>query len=622
MMQPWVSAIEGRVFLWVCKDGGLLGLVEIAPLRLPGVSMSRALSVVLLVLLLPACAKDANKGADGATDNPGDGDGDGDGEDDVVPLEFSMTAPTSGAIVASSQIDAEGTWAGGADAVVTVNGVDVGSPPGAWSLSSSHSDVDWPDSPLWPVLGDARDSSGQWMRARSTLIHGESASGEAVVPSGLMFRLTDNLLPQLDGALDAVVADLDFAELLVGSDPVTSILGVDVYISDATFGDIVPVLDFTSSGLSYTVRVEDVEIEMYLDAGILGDYDVDLLADAITLSGDLVFGVDGVGGLTATPANTAVATENLELFGFTDSIGLVDSLLGDTIASTVEETLVESIDGLLEAQEELRYLEFSGIAIISDFVSAVHDGAGVTLLADSRVELVDGSPIGERLTTDEAWSLPAGTDSANGMPYDAGLFLDDDLLSGLGAALLATDLLSQEVGADDLGSLSLDTTLLGAIVPGFDTLPAGQPVSISTRPSAPLVGQAGRTGLAGELHLGGLELDLKSDQDGDGTDDVVMEVAVDAVIGLAPGVEGELLAIELVDSSATLVSTTLGSHPDDVEPGLATLIDLAVPLLVGDLLGGVLDIELGGIDLAVVDGAGVDDRVALYLELDLAGLEL
>ena len=52
------------------------------------------------------------------------------------------------------------------------------------------------------------------------------------------------------------------------------------------------------------------------------------------------------------------------------------------------------------------------------------------------------------------------------------------------------------------------------------------------------------------------------------------------------------------------------------------LIELAVPLLVGDLVGGLLDLELGGLGLAIVDGAGVDDRAALYLELDLSGLEL
>jgi hypothetical protein len=244
-----------------------------------------------------------------------------------------MTAPTSGAIVSADTLSAEGTWSGGLDTVVTVNGQDVG-PAGTWSVSTARSDVPWPDSPLWPVLGDAQDAEGSWARARSTLIHGDAAPALDTVPEGLMFRLTDNVLGQLGGLLDNVVADLDLADMLVGSDPVGSVLGADVYINDATFGALVPTLDFTSSGLEYSLRVEDVVITMFIDAGWLGDYDADLEADAIIISGDMVFGVDGAGGLTATPSNTVVETENLELFGFTDSIGLVDSLLGDTLAGT------------------------------------------------------------------------------------------------------------------------------------------------------------------------------------------------------------------------------------------------------------------------------------------------
>ena len=206
---------------------------------------------------------------------------------------------------------------------------------------------------------------------------------------------------------------------------------------------------------------------MYIDAGILGDYDADLEADAVTVSGSLTFGVDGDGGLTVTPGETEVATENLELFGITDSFGLVDRLLGDTLAGTVEEELVGALDGLLEAQEDLRYLEFSGIAIVSDFVQVVHDDAGVTIFADSRIEVTEGPQPGDRLSTDVDFSSPSGATSPGGVDYQAGLFLDDDLLSALGAALSAGDLLEQDV-AGDLGSLSLDTSLLAAIVPAFE----------------------------------------------------------------------------------------------------------------------------------------------------------
>jgi hypothetical protein len=207
------------------------------------------------------------------------------------------------------------------------------------------------------------------------------------------------------------------------------------------------------------------------------------------------------------------------------------------------------------------------------------------------------------------------------VPYQAGLFLDDDLLSALGAVLASGDLLRQEVSGD-LGSISLDTSLLGVIVPGFDQLPPGQLVTLVTRPSAPMAGLPGREGFVGELHLGGVELDFKTDQDGDGVDDVVMTVVVDAAVGLAPGEDGELVAIELIESHATLLSSSLDVQPSEVEPGLASLIEIAVPALVGDLLDDALDLSLGGVGIEIVDGAGVGDRATFFLDLDLSGLEI
>lgn len=579
----------------------------------------RTHAACLPVLLIAAgCAKNPEKGTTAATD---DGTTGTTTEEPVEPLLFEMTAPTSGAIVDADSVTAEGSWSGGLDTVVTVNGVVIDQ-EGDFSLESSHSDVLWPDSPLWPVLGDAHDQEGTWARARATLIQGAAAPANAPIEDGLMFRLTDNVLDQLSASLDTLTAELDLESLLVSEDPVTSVAGIDLFVNGVSYGDLLPGLDFTGSGLSYSLRVEAVSLDIFIDAGILGDYDTELAADAIIVSGDMVFGVDGAGGLTVTASNTAVATENLELFGFTDRFGLVDSLLGDTIAVEVESVIVDALGGLLEAQESLRSLEFSGLLIESDFVNAIHDPDGVTILADSRLALSEGGDLGDRLSTDEAWSLPTGKDSPSGTPYQAGLYLDDDLISALGAGLAATDLLTQEIAGDDLGSFSLDTSLLGTIIPGFDTLPSGQPVSLRTRPTTVPVGQAGREGFAGELHLGGLELDLLTDADGDGTDDVVMVVALDAIVGLAPGAEGELFAIDLIDSQATLLSTTLGSGPDEVEPGLANLIDLAVPLLVGDLLGDALTFDLGGAELSVVDGAGVGDRAALFLDVDLSGLEL
>ena len=125
-----------------------------------------ACAFVVCVLSALGCAKNAAKSTQNST---GGGSDDGSGEAQIEPLVFTMTAPASGAIRDADTVTAEGTWSGGLDTVVTVNGADVG-PAGSWSVESAHADVTWPDSPLWPVLGDAQDAEGSWSRARATLI--------------------------------------------------------------------------------------------------------------------------------------------------------------------------------------------------------------------------------------------------------------------------------------------------------------------------------------------------------------------------------------------------------------------------------------------------------------------
>ena len=137
-----------------------------------------------------------------------------------------------------------------------------------------------------------------------------------------------------------------------------------------------------------------------------------------------------------------------------------------------------------------------------------------------------------------------------------------------------------------------------------------------------MVGAPGSGEIAAELHLGGLEIDFLTDQDGDGSDDVVMTVVIDAIVGITGGEEGALVDIVLIDSQSMLLSTSLDTTPEAVEPGLDTLISLAVPALVGGLVGDALAFDLGGIGITVVDGSAVGDRAGLFLDLDISGLEL
>ncbi len=580
---------------------------------------TRRLGVLAALSLSTACASKNIESKPASTDENSGEDGT-DGSDAPPPeLRFTMDSPSNGTFRSNNKVEASGTWSGGLDGSASVNGEDVGG-EGDWSMDTSHQDTLWPDSPLWPVMGSAQDSTGQWVRARATLIHGESTDTTAPMPAGLVLRLTDELLLDLGPQIDDIVAGLDLDALLVSAGPVWADFGAEIYVSGASIGTVAADLDFQSSGLHYVLTADDLVVFIDIDLGLLGSYPTEVNVQTVEVAGDLVFGTSA-GSLTATPANTAVSTVGLEVFGFEDTFGLIDGFLGDTLATTIEDQLVGAIDGLLDAQDALRVLEFSGMQILSDFTSATHDNAGVNVYAESTLA-ADGLDLGQRLTTDGGFTAPSGTESPSGVPYQAALLLDDDLLSAIGAALPATGLLDQSIEGDALGSLSLDTSLLGGIIPGFDQLPAGQPVSLHTRPTAPMVGAPGSGEIAAELHLGGLEIDFLTDQDGDGSDDVVMTVVIDAIVGITGGEEGALVDIVLIDSQSMLLSTSLDTTPEAVEPGLDTLISLAVPALVGGLVGDALAFDLGGIGITVVDGSAVGDRAGLFLDLDISGLEL
>ncbi|MDG1479171.1 MAG: hypothetical protein P8R54_06240 [Myxococcota bacterium] len=528
---------------------------------------------------------------------------------------MTLTAPTASSFSPDALVMVEGTVSGPQSLTATLNGVAL-SQDGDFSETTSRDSVAWSDSPLWPVLGDARSDSGSWARARTTLLYGDSADASEPIEDGVSFRLTDNLL---EAAGKEVAALLALEELLVSKEPVTTIIGIDVYITDLTYTALVPTLDFTTSGLSYALRIEGLSLEVLLDAGLFGSDETTLLADAVTVRGEMLFGLDGAGGLAATPTNTTVETENLELFGTEDSFGLVDALLSDTLAGEVETALIDAIDDLLTFQDALRSLEFSGVRIDNAFTRVQHDEDGVTVFAQSSITSKSGVALGERLTTDLGWSAPSGTTTPAGSEYEAGLFLDDDLISALGASLLAEGLLEQEVSGE-LGSLTLDTTLLSNLVAGFDSLPEDQAVTLKTAPTAVPVGVPGREGYISELHLGGLLLEFVTDGDGDGVPEPVMQVVIDAMLGLTPGADASLVGVGLIDSSASLLWSELGSPPEEVEPGLDSLISLAVPLLIGDLIGDALAFDLDGACISVVDGAAVEDRAALFVALDFSGL--
>lgn len=577
--------------------------------------MSRAVLPALSVLaLMTACKGDPEESGKGSIDAQGGGGE----EEETIPLTFDMLDPAESAYTGEDTLPVSGV-AGGDGLAVTVNGEAAVFEDGAWAGSASHTDVGWPDSPLFPVLGEATDAHGAWARDRVVLARGETADTGAELPSAIGARLTDHALVAFDPFIQQTVADLDLGALLVSPDPVTTLLGADVYVAAASLGGATVDLDFTERGLAYTLVASDIDATLLLDFGWF-DTDGDLYVERVDITGLVVMDVEG-GELGLTPLETTAAISGLEIFGFDSSLvdSVVNSFLAETLAEMLEEQVVALADDLLGVLDEITNLELSGIVLDTRFSSLTHDADGVTLFADTTVSLLEGEMPSLRLANPGAPAPVSGMTTESGALYAVGLYLDDDLISAIGAGLLGTGVLEQEVGGD-LGGITLDTTLLGASVPGFDTLPPGEEVTLSITPTLAPLGTVGSASPeAGRLHIGGLNADFLVPTV---QEEPVMTVALDAIVSIGLG-EQELLAVDVVDTRATLLSTTLGSTPAEVEPGLDTLIGVAVPLLVGDLLGSALDLSSLPVELVPVESGPEGDRAALYLDLgDLSGLEL
>ncbi|MEC8424409.1 MAG: hypothetical protein VX000_11580, partial [Myxococcota bacterium] len=443
-----------------------------------------ALTALALLVMLSACRDDPT--ADAKGDAPDEDDDDG-RQEDRTPLSFDLQAPDDAQFTEQTSLAVNGI-VGGMAPTVTVNGASATVETGTWTATAAHDDVPWPDSPLFPVLGEAIDDDGSWLRDRVTLAVGAGADTTAPIQDAIGARLTDHAFVAFAPLIQQAVSELDLNELLVSSDPVASILGGDLYIDAASMGATGVDLDFTGEGLRYTLAASSLAADLRIDFGWF-DTDAELTVERVDVVG--VVRVDVVGGeLDVTPVTTTVAITDVELFGLSDPTGTIDDLLVDELSELLEEEIVELTEDLLTVLDDITELELSGLVLETSFTSAVHDEDGLTLLADTAVRSEEAPLPAVRFANPLPMPALSGSSTADGAPYSLALFLDDDLLSAIGAGLMGSGVLEQEVGGD-LGSITLDTTLLGASVPGFDTLPAGEDVTLALAPTLMPIGTVG-----------------------------------------------------------------------------------------------------------------------------------
>ncbi len=558
--------------------------------------------ILPVLILLAACNKDA-----GDT-----------GEVVIEPLAVAITSHSDGEFIDADSVSASGMAEGtGAEFLFNGNGFEPAE--GAWQQSHSHSDAAWPDSPLWPLLAHGSTSDG-WLRDRVTAIQGPSLPGADPIVDGLALRLTDHLLTSLRPTFEDLIVGFDIEGQLVTGSPVTTILGADVFVDRVAIAEItLDALDFTTSGLDWGATITGLELDIRIES-FLGTNENTITADAVIVTGLMVFGGADDGSIAVTAQDTAVEFTNFAIDGQPDTLGL-SGFLSDFLATEIEDAIADQIGDALSIQDELRDLDLGGVTIHSDFTSASHDDTGVNLYADSTVSTEAGPLTNARLSNPGARANPIDQEF-EGSPYGLLLMLDDDLISGLGVGLFEGGLLVQTIEGED-APINLTTTLLAGFVEAFEQLPADTPVSLVTAPTLGFPASPG-TGApeAARLHVGGMGLDFQVDTDGDGTPESQMIVVVDVIIALMGG--DNLIDFDLVDIGATMTETSLVvSDPEVTEEALAGMFGVLLPGILSDALTGGLGSEDGstleGLESVGSAPVGPDADVAgLYFNIDPA----
>lgn len=534
------------------------------------------------------------------------------------PLELEITSPADGLITSETSITVSGTYSGGVEPVITVAGVTAELDAGTFEAVVSRDSVTWVDSPLWPLLAEGTDAEDAWVRDRVTVIAGDSAATGGTIDDALIARVTQPGLDQLGPFLQDYITDIDLGAALGGPDPVFTLLGADLFVDDAGMGSAELTLDATGLGLDYVLVAHDVWADVTVDFGFLGSTDGTVYADQLIVTGLLTLSATD-GGLTATPSGTNVEVVDPSTGSLSDPTGFLDDIINfffsDTLGAQVEEALVSALEGTLEGA--LRELTFGDMTVASDFTDASHDDDGLNLGVRSGVSIASTvQPLpDERRATTGSRPIPSGTTAPGGAPYGGGAWLDDDLLSELGATMIAGGFLEQELRGE-MGGFTLDSTTLGAFVTALSGLRPDLPLGLITSGSiAPVATAGGLPGEAAQYHLGGLLLTIVGDDDADGTEETILIAATDAIVGL--GMEADTLDTAVDELAVTVLWT---SQPDvdieQTETQLAAIFGIAVRQALDQLLGtGLVPFEGLGVEPVEAGADGPDgDRAAVFLD--------
>lgn len=507
--------------------------------------------------------------------------------------------------------------------------------------------------------------SGAERRDRVTVIAGDSIPDGDVTPMGVALRLNDTGLNDVEPAVTSLV-DLDLSELLppgtviiedycieeiivclgrvdvtIASSPEPSIsdFSIDVdSMTDFVAGDVFLTDVFVPAEVTGAVSC-DIDISA-ATTNIIGDYALSPLASDLTQ-----VDVTQQGGVTVNLGGFSDSTDCDGLFGGAVIEALIDLFVGD-IQDLVQPELENFLNtpdaqgntpvaGAIESA--LAEVEISGpigeaigVGLETPLFDVFEDGDGITLDGDARITAAmphpDAVDLAASYHVPDAFPSFGPTTPDTGTPYDLAIAISNSGFNQLLKAETESGLLLSSLTEISLGGGSpqpLTAGLLASFIPAFSFLDASTPLRVDLKPTlAPVVsGEEGPGGEIAEIRASHLLIDIVDPTAPDG-DKTLIQVALDARLGLSLGFQGGELSFDLSqptteDVSLTVLQNEIAADEAALENLLTQLIPLVFPSL-ADSLGTFPLPNFLGLELGLVEVGKSGEFLTLFLDLSAA----
>jgi len=586
-----------------------------------------------------------------------------------------ITAPDDGAIVPDDSVVVTGAIPTQAvlGGELTVNGIPTTvNPDRTWSQTIPIDTSTY----VTPVNVSYATGGTVWTDRRA-VIHGPRLDEGQYSQDGVGMRFTNTGLTNLGPVIqDLASGAFDISGLLLAQNPLFSqenaLLTIDATGTayEAGIGGVELAASSTDTGVATNISIDDlfVGVDMHLTDGLLINIDCRLELQIPTTTIDARFDLEPQASnpsfvdvnLVGSPVVTTSAVNYEFISGICDGdtflIGdIVNLVAGPQIQSLVADGFASNLgdpdgpgpadspiaDAIETALAEISIAGSVGEAVhanldapftrIDEGADAIDFRANADFFATIGTGPADCQPAPFAPDLDATIDVPGayptlGSTTPGGDPYGLGLIISASAFNQLLGAMTECGILNQVLTEIEFGGVTLPVTssVLQAIVPQFNKLPANTPMEIRVKPTAApfITDQPGPNGESAELMLANLHVEFVQPDFQPGQDKVWLTLAIDAPLGfeLAYDAANGVLAPTISAPDPSQVAARVRTNAIGAsEPALEALFPSLFPSFVSslsDTFGAFPLPSFLGLQLAVVDVARDGNYFVLYGNLN------